>query len=136
MCSATGCNLMILEKHRVDVINHLVWNDLKPIYWFTVHLQSCLCSLEYFASFVSLFFIHVCLLIAVGVWIILGSSWTMPGGKPQAAGRYHNVTFSVGFCLPVLWSWSAWYLVILPWSFLVMVYKICTFFIYIFLWSG
>lgn len=40
------------------------------------------------------FYIHVCLLIAVGVWIILGSSWTMPGGKPQAAGRYHNVTFS------------------------------------------
>lgn len=41
------------------------------------------------------FYIHVCLLIAVGVWIILGSSWTMPRGKPQAAGRYHNVTFSV-----------------------------------------
>lgn len=74
------------------------------------------------------FYIYVCLLIAVGVWILFGSSWTMPGGKPQTAGRYPMYPSSA-------WVLSSCFMILLSllprhpaMVLLVMLHKICSIF--------
>lgn len=112
MCSTTGCNLMILEifvsyfpfifschlslkKPQSECHKSFSLKRIETMIMIPSARMAMLLFSRVFCIICFSFYIHVCLLIAVGVWIILGSSWTMPRGKPQAAGRYHNVTFSV-----------------------------------------